>query len=444
MIGQGNNYTTEGAGCQPFWPVAVDTSARLWYIYINMDDTRTTPEEHGRISQELERAKTELTILYEISNAMRTTLKLDEILYIILTGVTAHMGLGFNRAVLFLVNEADNLLEAKLSIGPETGEEANRIWHQIETEHKTLEDLINAYTFLKDAKDSGLTRHLKHVKLPLKEAGGGVLALCVLEGMPIHLTKETFAKYAHDPVLGFMKSEEVAIVPLKAKDKVNGIILADNFITKKPISKDDLHMLIMLANQAGLAIENSQLYEKTVIQVHLDSLTQLWNHGRFQYLLQDHMERCKAAQMPLSLIALDIDDFKIYNDTLGHQAGDQILKQLAQLLKNQSRKMDFVCRYGGEEFMVILPQTDKREAFFIAERLRHDIERSKFVHEEVMPQKKLTMSIGLSTFPEDGSTPSELIASADKALYQAKRSGKNNTCCRTPFGENGGNGNAGA
>src|SRR4030042_388896 len=102
-------------------------------------------EELTKIEQELERTKTELAILYEISNTMRTTLKLDEILYIILTGVTAHKGLGFNRAILFLVNEKENLIEGKMALGPENGEEANQVWKYVEQEKMDLEDMINAY-----------------------------------------------------------------------------------------------------------------------------------------------------------------------------------------------------------------------------------------------------------------------------------------------------------
>jgi diguanylate cyclase (GGDEF)-like protein len=226
-----------------------------------------------------------------------------------------------------------------------------------------------------------------------------------------------------------LNSEELIIVPLKAKDKVNGIILADNFITKKPITKDDMRILIMLANQAGLAIENSQLYEKAIIKAHTDSLTDLWNHGYFQYILQEELEKSKAINSPLSLIMLDIDDFKIYNDTLGHQAGDKILKDIAFLVKRHSRKMDYVCRYGGEEFTIILPQTELDAARVIAERLRIDVERQTFSHEEILPQKKLTVSIGIASFPEDGKNPSELIKYADKMLYQAKSKGKNNICC---------------
>jgi diguanylate cyclase (GGDEF)-like protein len=384
-------------------------------------------EELNKLKQELERTKTELTILYEISNAMRTTLKLDEILYIILTGVTAHTGLGFNRAILFLVNENEGLVEGKMGIGPESGEEANRIWSQIETEKMDLDDLINAYKFSKNVVESGFNQQIRHMKVALKEKGGGLLALGILEGMPLHLTPETMQNYTNDSVIQALKTGELIMVPLKAKDKINGIILADNFITKKPITKEDTRMLIMLANQAGLAIENAQLYEKTVIRSHSDSLTELGNHGYFQYLLQAELEKTKVTQNPLSLITMDIDDFKVYNDTLGHQAGDKILKELATLLKNQSRKMDYVCRYGGEEFTVILPHTNKEEAYMIAERLRQDIAKHPFVHEEILPHKKLTVSIGLSSYPKDGTLPADLIAASDKALYQAKSKGKNNT-----------------
>lgn len=386
------------------------------------------PEEILKLKTELERTKTELAILYEVSNAMRTTLKLDEILYIILTGVTAHIGLAFNRAILFLVNSKDNIVEGKLGIGPENEEEANSIWRQIEQEQMDLEDLINAYKSSNKILESGFNQQVKRLKVPLDEQKGGLLSLCALDGMPLHLTQETIQNYSADPIVKLLNTGELAVVPLKAKDKVNGIILADNFITKKPITKDTIRMLIMLANQAGLAIENSQLYERAVIRAHSDSLTELWNHGYFQYLLQLELEKTKATRQTLSIIMIDIDNFKVFNDSLGHQAGDSALKELSNLLKNQSRKMDFVCRYAGDEFCIILPQTDKREAFFIAERLRSDIERYNFPQAEIFPQKRMTVSLGVSSFPEDGSLPSELIAHSDRALYQVKKQGKNNTC----------------
>jgi diguanylate cyclase (GGDEF)-like protein len=291
-----------------------------------------------------------------------------------------------------------------------------------------LEELIDAFQTSNHMEESAFNKQVRNIRVSLKDQQSRSLINAVLEGIPLQLSKESMQKYLNDPIIRFLDSEELAVVPLKAKDKINGIILADNFITKKTITKNDLRMLIMLANQAGLAVENSRLFEKTVIRAHTDSLTDLWNHGYFQRLLGAEIERAKATDKPMSLIMLDIDDFKIYNDKLGHQAGDKILKNLAGLLRNQSRKMDYTCRYGGEEFTVILPHTDKKEAFFIAERLRENIEKYYFNHEEILPHKKLTVSLGIASFPVDGSTPSELIAASDKALYQAKHKGKNTAC----------------
>ena len=386
-------------------------------------------EDPNKLKIELERTKIELKILYEISNAMRTTLKLDEILYIILTGVTAHTGLGFNRAILFLVNEKEQLIEGKMGIGPENGEEANIAWTKIEEEKMDLEDLINAFKNSDKVLESGFNRQVRNLKVSMLDKSENPLSLAVLEGMPLLLTGPSIAKYQNSPVIKILDSQELLLIPLKAKDRVNGIIVADNFITNDPITRDDIRMLTMLANQAGLAIENSQLFELTVERAHSDYLTTLWNHGYFQFLLQSEMEKAKATKSPLTLMMIDIDDFKIYNDTLGHQAGDKILKNLANLLRNQSRKMDQVCRYGGEEFTIILPHTDKKEAFLIAERIRIDIQKYPFLKDQILPNQQLTVSLGIATFPEDGQLAADLITTSDKSLYQAKNKGKNNTCC---------------
>jgi len=334
--------------------------------------------------------------------------------------------------MLFLVNEKENIIEGKMGIGPDSSEDAIRIWKHIEYSKMDMDDLISAYQSSNHNMESDFNQQIKRLKIPLHDTKGGLLALTVLEGMPLHLNKDSIAAYQQDPIAQLLKSGELAVVPLKAKDKVNGIIIADNFITRKPITKDNLQMLIMLSNQAGLAIDNSHLYEKTVVRAHSDSLTELWNHGYFRYLLQDELEKTKAVQGRLSLMMVDIDDFKVYNDALGHQAGDKILKELAALLKTRSRKMDLVCRYGGEEFAIILPQTEKNEAYLIAEKLRQDIAKHTFQHEEILPQKKLTVSIGLASFPENGGSAAELLSSSDKALYEAKKQGKNKTCCYLP------------
>lgn len=377
---------------------------------------------------ELNKARNELSLLFEISNAMRTTLKLDEILYIILTAVTAHAGLGFNRAILFLINEKDGCLEGKMGIGPDTGEQANQIWTYIENEKMNLDDLINNYKVSNQLAASQLNRTVKSLHLPLKEEEGGVLAMTLLDGMPLHITPNTINSNTRDTLINLLKPKEFVTVPLKAKDKIIGVLFTDNPYTNKPIVNDDIRMLSMFANQAGLAIENSQLFEQTLIKSHTDSLTDLWNHGYFQSLLQEELATSEKNKQPLCIIIADLDNFKVYNDKLGHQQGDKLLNQVAKVLKASARKEDTVCRYGGEEFAVLMGKTNKMEALVIAERIRQSIEKFNFQLEEILPNKQLTLSMGIACYPEDAAKKDELIIHADKALYEAKHQGKNRIC----------------
>lgn len=375
----------------------------------------------------MDRIRAELSIFYEIGNAMRSTLNLEEILFIILTGVTSHEGLGFNRATLFLINEEEKTLEGKMGIGPHSGEDAGRIWTKIETEKMSLEDLIARYRHYKKG-GSELDKIVRGIKIPLRE-DAGVLALSALEGMGFEVTnEEARQKLARDPVLQTLKTEYFVTVPLKAKDKVVAVILADNIFTKKPITKDDIRTLTMFANHAGLAIENSRLYEQTVYEANTDSLTRLWNHGYFQYLLTEELKKAYENKTPLSLIMFDIDNFKNYNDSLGHQMGDQLLREIARILKTTCDGQGDVARYGGEEFAAILPNVANGKAFEIAESLRKAIENYQFKGQDVQPNKNLTISAGLATYPEDALDKEKLIYLADMALYEAKRTGKNRVC----------------
>ena len=149
-----------------------------------------------------------------------------------------------------------------------------------------------------------------------------------------------------------------------------------------------------------------------------DGLTGLFNRRYFNELINVEVNRVIRSPASLSLLMLDIDNFKNYNDTQGHPAGDELLKGVDKVLKNTVRTVDMVCRYGGEEFIVILPQTDKGGAQIIAERIRVQIGL-------YFPT---TVSIGISTFPDDAKEIGQLIEKADNALYQAKTSGKNKWC----------------
>ncbi|MBI3323690.1 MAG: sensor domain-containing diguanylate cyclase [Candidatus Omnitrophica bacterium] len=381
-----------------------------------------TPSEPFQV--ELAKTKRQLEIFYEISKAMRTTLKLDEILYIILTAVTAHAGLGFNRAMLFLVNEEEGALEGAMGIGPGSGEEAQAIWRALDPARTTLEDLIAAYRSFRASPFSRLDQLVRAMRIPLNEASG-VIALAALEGMPFEiLTEEAESKISHrflDP----LDLDRFVAVPLHARDRVVGVLVADNRFTGTPITSDDVRLLMMCANHAGLAIENSRLYEQTLLLAKTDSLTQLWNHGTFQLLLADELERARRYGKELALALLDLDDFKAFNDQAGHQAGDRLLRRVARLLKELARGSDPVARYGGEEFAMILPETPSAEAVQACERIRARL--AEDIGAE-WPQRRVTASIGVASFPRDGTTKDELIYAADMALFDAKRSGKNRTC----------------
>lgn len=378
-------------------------------------------------SEDLARARRELAVLYEISNAMRTTLELNHILYIILTGVTAHTGLGFNRAILFLLNPKKRCLEPKMAIGPESGEHAQEVWEYISESKPVLDDLIKK-EHLNHSTESKLFRSIKHLQIPLDTHPENLLSKAFHQGTPMHIHKNEIGQYAQDLLLQIFKTTELIIMPLKAKDKVKGLIVADNIYTQKPITDEDMRMFMMLANQAGLAIENSQLYEVIMQKSQTDPITELWNHGYFQIQLSQEIEKAQANNNPISLIMLDIDNFKNLNDTYGHQNGDIVLKEFADILKQCSRENDYVCRYGGEEFSIILPQTNKDQAGQIAERIRSQVEKYNFPKFSGTESLHLTASIGVASFPHDSRTKEELITKADKAMYIAKFSGKNRTC----------------
>ncbi|HWP45746.1 MAG TPA: diguanylate cyclase [Candidatus Limnocylindrales bacterium] len=218
-------------------------------------------------------------------------------------------------------------------------------------------------------------------------------------------------------------------IPLQVKEKIIGVL---NVYAAGPgsFSEEDIHLLQSFANQAGIAIENAQLYEREQrdrqIQEKLaitDGLTGIPNHRHLQDFLAKEFERARRYMHPLSLIMLDIDSFKNINDTCGHEVGDLVLKEIAKLLAISVREVDLVARYGGEEFAIVLPETSLESAFNTAERLRLRIERSKI--QTPKGELQVTISLGISCLKASHQTKDELISAADEALYRAKRGGKN-------------------
>lgn len=191
------------------------------------------------------------------------------------------------------------------------------------------------------------------------------------------------------------------------------------------VSKDEMGGLAKAFNAMAEKLRKSQATLEE-LAIH-DGLTGLYNHREFYQRLEAEMERAKRYRDPLSLLMMDIDHFKAFNDTYGHQAGDSVLRALSALIRKEIRSVDHVARYGGEEFAVILPQTPSADAFAMAERLRNSIvtQAININKEQVV---NVTVSVGVAAFPEDAKSRDDLIAAADQALYTAKHAGRNRVC----------------
>ncbi len=192
---------------------------------------------------------------------------------------------------------------------------------------------------------------------------------------------------------------------------------AYGYITK-PLNSSEIRIVVERAVERYFLLSTSDDKDYLVDLAVKDGLTGLFNRRYFNELINVEVNRVKRSPASLSLLMLDIDNFKNYNDVQGHPAGDELLKGVAKVLKSSVRAVDMVSRYGGEEFIIILPQTDKAGAQIIAERIRV----------QVGLYFPTTISIGISTFPDDAKEIVELIEKADNALYQAKTSGKNKWC----------------
>jgi diguanylate cyclase (GGDEF)-like protein len=188
---------------------------------------------------------------------------------------------------------------------------------------------------------------------------------------------------------------------------------------------EDRLLLTTVANDLTIAVENSELYKLTKRMAITDELTGLNNYRFMLQRLDDEIERARRFGRNLSLLMLDADDFKLFNDTQGHVAGDVALSELANVMQSAVRDIDVVCRYGGEEFAILLPETDADGAFVAAEKVREAVASHSFSDADGGKIERITVSVGSATFPQPAADREELLRQADDALYVAKRTGRN-------------------
>jgi diguanylate cyclase (GGDEF)-like protein len=191
-----------------------------------------------------------------------------------------------------------------------------------------------------------------------------------------------------------------------------------------PFNEDDLATLSAIADYAAIAIENGRNFQRVQELTITDDLTTLFNVRHMHTLLDAEILRASRYKKEFSMIFLDLDHFKNVNDTYGHIHGSQLLRETALIIQDQIRKVDYAARYGGDEFVIMLPETGKKPSLEIAERIRKAIEKNEFLTSQNL-KVHFTASFGVATFPDDAKTKEELIKMADGSMYSVKNSTRN-------------------
>jgi|SRR5687768_5694686 len=224
------------------------------------------------------------------------------------------------------------------------------------------------------------------------------------------------------------KTKSFISYPIRIGGRTIGVLNVTDKSSGEKYDDIDLSLLEIIGPQVALALERAEWQERATefqLMSITDPLTGLLNRRYLQERMNEEVNRSRRYEYPMSFLMIDIDDFKSYNDLNGHQAGDQALQITAHCLKVALRAADVACRYGGEEFGVLLPQTPLTEATAIAERMKQRVAETDYPHGKSQPTGGVTISIGISTFNKHVDSPDRIIAAADRALYNAKRKGKN-------------------
>ncbi len=269
------------------------------------------------------------------------------------------------------------------------------------------------------------------IRAPISEVGPigigeGIAGSVLREGRPVVANIDDLGRSSL-PERGY-KTKSFISYPISIGSRRFGVLNLADKIGGGAYDENDLSVIELVAPQIALAIERAAWQQRAnqfQVMSITDPLTGLHNRRYLEARLAEELSRSKRYDYPLSFMMIDIDDFKLYNDQNGHQAGDRALEITAQCLRAALRKVDVASRYGGEEFSILLPQTDLQEAGVIADRIRRKINSTNYTHGKSQPLGAVTVSIGLSTFSPALDSAEAIVRAADRALYHAKSHGKN-------------------
>lgn len=259
--------------------------------------------------------------------------------------------------------------------------------------------------------------HLQDLTLPV---GQGIAGWCFQHRQPLVVNNVRKDRRFFDQIdkSTAFETRSILCAPLISRGRPIGVI---EMLNKKQahFNDSDLDLVKILVNPAAVAIENAFLFQKSERLTITDDLTQLYNSRYLNRCIETEVKRAERTGQPFSILFLDLDGFKSINDSYGHPQGSQSLVEVAGIIRQASRDVDIVGRYGGDEFVLILPNTDQVGAIKVAERIRNHIE------EYILNEIQLTASIGIASYPEHGLTKKALVRAADTAMYRVKDRGKN-------------------
>jgi len=269
-------------------------------------------------------------------------------------------------------------------------------------------------------------RRIKDLRIKLGDGAAGWVAKRGKPLMLANLQKEQRFNGGSDFAL-HPNPKSILCVPIVNKKKTIGVLEMINKLDRQPFESKDLDLLLKLVDQAAIAIERSSLYQKMADLAITDDLTKLFNFRYLEQFLGNEIRRCQRYGLKVSLIFMDLDYFKVVNDTHGHLMGSQVLIEVGKILLDSLRNVDIVARYGGDEFVAVLPATDVETAFQITQRIHERFHKYEFLKKEGILMQ-LTASFGIAGFPQHAKDEKGLIRLADHAMYKAKGMGRDRIC----------------